>query len=117
MALTPSEKAAALLLLVDPSTRKKILQSFKEEDRIQIETSLVRIQQLPPDELRRVVGDVCEDPLLKVPVAERELEEWFSARQKREKRSLLDPATVTRFLRKLDPRVLFYRRSDEKNTS
>ncbi len=113
MELTPAQKAAGLLLLVDPNVRSAIIESFNEVERVRVEKALLWIHELSPDELRQVVVKVCEDPMLKVPIAERELDEWFTAHQKKEKRSLLDSATVTRFLRKLDPRTLFYRPPDE----
>ena len=110
MALNPAQKAACLLLLLDLPTREQVLESFSSKERSLVEEALVWVASRPQDELRKLILEVCQDPLLKLPIAERDLEVWFSKREVAEKKSLLDRSTVTRILQRLDPRTLLYRK-------
>ncbi|MFH1738780.1 MAG: hypothetical protein ABIH23_07210 [bacterium] len=110
MALTSAQKAACLLLLLDPETREQIFESFSPEEKAFVEEASIWVANRPQTELRKLVVEVCLDPLLKLPIAERDLEEWFSKRESAEKKSLLSRGTVTRILLRLDPRTLLYRK-------
>ncbi|HOE11874.1 MAG TPA: hypothetical protein PLQ35_05810 [bacterium] len=110
MSLSPEEKAAALVLLLDADTRQKVFSTFTDQERSRVDEALTRICSLPQDELRRTISELCADPVLLIPVAERDLEEWFSQMQEERKKSLLNRSTLTRILMYLDPRTLFYRK-------
>ncbi|HQQ00601.1 MAG TPA: hypothetical protein PLY86_19280 [bacterium] len=110
MALIPEEKAAALILLLDAETRQKVLSSFSAQERSRVDDALTRICNLPHDELRRAISELCADPVLKIPITERDLDEWFSRVEEERKQTLLNRSTLTRILMYLDPRTLFYRK-------
>ena len=115
MTVSPVQKAAGFLLLLDPETRGKVLEALAPEHRSRVETALASVRDLPPAELRQTITQVCEDPLLRFPIAQRELEAHLSETESTRKWFIFDRARISRILRYLDPSIVFYRRMDDNS--
>ena len=112
MAVTASQKAAGLWLLLDSGTRRKVFESLSPEEWERVQASLKSVQDLPGDDLRQIVLDICRDQSLAFEIARRGIEARFWRSDTSGKWRSLARSTINRFLRAVSPSIVFYRRMD-----